>query len=77
MHLGLLKKGQLAIITEISSECKGEKRQRLLDLGFIKGSEISIQSISPLKDPIAYLIHHTIIALRKEDAQNIKIEIKA
>ena len=76
MDLSLLSPNQSAIITEISPNYQGEKRQRLLDLGFIKGSEINIQNISPLGDPTSYLIHNTIIALRKEDAQNIIIEIK-
>jgi len=76
MDLSLLPPNQSAIITEISPNYQGEKRQRLLDLGFIKGSEINIQDISPLGDPTSYLIHNTIIALRKEDAQNIIIEIK-
>ncbi|MDO4763250.1 MAG: FeoA family protein [Flavobacteriaceae bacterium] len=74
MHLGELKMGEIATIIGISSECKGEIRQRLLDLGFIKGFKIMIQSISPLNDPIAYNIHNTLIALRKEDAKNILIE---
>lgn len=76
MHLGFLKKNEVAIIKGISPKCKGENRQRLLDLGFIKNSKITIQSISPLGDPIAYNIHNTIIALRKDDAENILIEIE-
>lgn len=75
-HLGLLRKGQAAVITGIAPDCKGEIRQRLLDLGFVRGTEISIQNISPLNDPIAYGIHNTLISLRKEDALNVLIEIK-
>lgn len=76
MNLSLLKKGQKAIITSISKECIGEMRQRLLDLGFIKGSKISIHNISPLGDPIAYNIHNTIIALRVEDTKKILIKLE-
>lgn len=76
MTLAHLKQGETACIEGIIPECKGEIRQRLLDLGFIKGVEISVQSQSPLKDPTAYLLHNTLIALRKEDAQKIMIEIK-
>lgn len=56
---------------------QGKIRQRFLDLGFIKGAEIHIQNISPLGDPIAYNIHNTLIALRKEDTKYILIEIKS
>lgn len=75
MDLSSLRKGQVAIIKKISLECKGETRQRLLDLGFVNGTEITMQCTSPLRDPIAYNIHNTLIALRQSDAKNIIIEI--
>ena len=75
MDLGSLKTGQKGVVLGISPECKGEIRQRFL--GFIKGAEIHIQNISPLGDPIAYNIHNTLIALRKEDTKYILIEIKS
>ena len=75
-HLGLLSKGQNAVVIGISPNCNGEIRQRLLDLGFVKGADISIHNISPLNNPIAYSIHDTLISLRKEDAMNVLDEIK-
>ena len=75
-NLGILKKGQVAIIKGLSANCNREVRQRLLDLGFVRGSEISVQNVSPLKDPIAYNIHNTLISLRNEDAANVLIEVK-
>ena len=38
MDLSSLKTGQKGVVLGISSECKGEIRQRFLDLGFIKGA---------------------------------------
>lgn len=75
-NLGILRKGQTAVITGLSPKCNREVRQRLLDLGFVRGSEINVQNISPLNDPIAYNIHDTLISLRNEDACNVLIEIK-
>jgi ferrous iron transport protein A len=74
--LGLLKKGELASIVGIATDCRQEIRQRLLDLGFVRGAEISIQNTSPLGDPIAYAIHGTLISLRKEDAIHVLITHK-
>lgn len=71
--LDLLKLGETAYIKGISLQCKGEVRQRLLDLGFVRSSEISVLSQSPLGDPTAYQLHRTTIALRKEDAQMVSI----
>lgn len=76
ISLDQLTHGKSAYIVGISPQCTGEPRQRLLDLGFIKGSEIRIQSHSPLGDPTAYHLHNTTIALRKDDAKNIMIELK-
>lgn len=75
-NLSVLKKDQLAVIVGLSPNCNREVRQRLLDLGFVRGSEISVQNISPLRNPIAYNIHNTLISLRNEDAAHVLIEIK-
>jgi len=72
--LGLLKKEQSATILGISEDCNWEVRQRLLDLGFVKGTEIYVQNISPLGDPIAFNIRNTLISLRNEDARKILIK---
>lgn len=75
INLSVLKKDQLAVIVGLSTNCYREVRQRLLDLGFVRGSEISVQNVSPLGNPIAYNIHNTLISLRNEDAANVLIEI--
>ena len=69
---GLLE-GEVAKITGMSKECRGENRRRLLDLGFVKGAEISIDLSSPMKNPIAYKIKGSSIALRKDQASKILI----
>ncbi len=54
-------------------ECTGKLKRRLLDLGFIKGTTIVPILISPSKDPRAYAIRGSTIAIRKEDAKSIKV----
>jgi len=76
LHLGLLKKKCLATILGISDDCNWEVKQRLLDLGFVRGTEIYVQNISPLGDPIAFSVRNTLISLRYEDAEKIFIEVK-
>ncbi len=53
--------------------CTGNIRRRLLDLGFVEGSPITPILISPSKDPRAFSIRGTLIAIRKEDANLINI----
>lgn len=54
-------------------KCDGNIRRRLLDLGLVKGTKIIPVLISPSKDPRAFEVRGTIIAIRKEDAKNILI----
>lgn len=58
-----------------SLSCNGSLKRRLLDLGIIKGTKITPILKSPSGDPTAFEIRGTLIALRKEDAELIKIEM--
>ena len=73
-RLSRLSENETAKIIGISKECRGENRRRLLDLGFVKGADISIDLLSPLSNPKAYLIKGTSIALRNNQASHILIQ---
>ena len=49
-------------------------RERLLDLGFVPGGEITPLYAAPLGDPRAYLVCDTVIALRQRDAATVAVE---
>lgn len=51
----------------------GPERQRLLDLGILPGTTISVEVRSPLGDPTAYRVRDTLIALRREQAARITV----
>ncbi len=74
VRLSSLKENEAAHILGISKESRGDSRRRLLDLGFVKGTEISIDLISPMQNPTAYLVKGTSIALRKDQASKILIK---
>lgn len=74
MLLSALKKGEKSRIVGIDTDCSNEVYQRFLDLGFVPGALVELQNVSPLGDPMAFMIHHTLISLRKEDADKITIE---
>lgn len=73
-RLSSLLENETAKIIGISKECRGENRRRLLDLGFVKEADISIDLLSPLSNPKAYLIKGTSIALRNSQASHILIQ---
>lgn len=58
-------------ITDLTAQ--GNQRRRLLDLGLIPGTTITARRKSPSGDPTAYLIRGTILALRKEETNLVKV----
>ena len=72
-RLDELKEGEKGIIKSFNSN--SELKIRLMGLGFVKGSEIELKKIAPLRDPIDVRIKGYDISLRKSDARNIDVEI--
>lgn len=54
----------------------GAERRRMLDLGILPGATIAVALENPLGDPTAYRVRGTVIALRREQAQQIQVEIE-
>ena len=46
-------------------------RHRFMDMGFVKGTAITVEKVAPLGDPIQVSLKGYQICLRKADAQNI------
>jgi ferrous iron transport protein A len=55
----------------VELKATGLARRRLLDLGLVPGTKITAIRRSPFRDPTAYLVRGTIIALRQEDSAQI------
>lgn len=69
--LNNLKAGESGIIREILSTNIGI--HRLFELGFTPDAEVLCLRNSPFREPVAYMIKGTVIALRHEDSKNIII----
>lgn len=72
--LAEIQPGETAEIVNLSPNCRGQQRRRLLDFGIVPGASISIHMNSPLKDPTAYLVKETIVALRKNQAKKVIVK---
>lgn len=72
-----LKIGESAVITSVGDDCLDIHCHclRLMELGFTPGQEVSVVAKSPFKDPLAVSVRGTIIALRSEEAECIKINL--
>ena len=49
--------------------------RRMLDLGFVKGTAVECVGKSPSGDPAAYLVRGAVIAIRREDARGIYVNV--
>ncbi|MFT4673933.1 MAG: ferrous iron transport protein A [Saprospiraceae bacterium] len=67
-----LKKGQRGIIKEFSVDIVPLK---LLEMGCLPGNEVALVQTAPFQDPMYLNINGSHLAIRKETAAQIEIEI--
>ena len=72
MTLNVLKTGSSGIITAVGGD--GPLRRRLLDMGLIPHTRVTLQKVAPMGDPIEIRVRGYELTLRVEEAQ--KIEVK-
>lgn len=68
-----LQVGERGRVLGLSGACRGPERRRLLDLGFVPGSIVAADLVSPGGDPTAYRVRGALMALRREQAGFIRI----
>ena len=72
MNLSELKEGQTASIVRVQGE--GPFRRRLLEMGFLRGTEVYVEKYAPLKDPIELILKGYHVSLRVDEAARIQVE---
>ena len=72
MTLNELKTGSSGIITAVGGD--GPLRCRLLDMGLIPHTRVTLEKVAPMGDPIEIRVRGYELTLRVEEAQ--KIEVK-
>ncbi|HEY71482.1 MAG TPA: DtxR family transcriptional regulator [Anaerolineae bacterium] len=73
--LSILKPGRRGEVLGLSPRLRGAERRRIMDLGVLPGTEVVAEMVSPSGDPTAYRIRGALIALRKEQANLIRIRV--
>ena len=71
MTLDKLAVGKSAAVEKVGGE--GNLRLRLLDMGIIPGTKVSVIKVAPLGDPIEIRVRDYELTIRREDAQLIEI----
>lgn len=75
LPLSGLRLGEHAYIGRVGG--KADMARRLTQLGFLPGTRIDCELVSPAGDPAAYRVRGALIALRKRDAAGVLVERKA
>jgi len=69
--LAHLKRGETAVITDVSSD---QIPLKLMEMGCLPGNQVELVQLAPFKDPIYLNINGTHLAIRKDTASLILIE---
>lgn len=72
MKMNELKPGQSAYILEVGGS--GELRRHLLDMGLTPGTEVTLQKIAPMGDPVQIELRGYELTLRLDEAQKISVD---
>ena len=72
MTLNKLKVGKTAVIKTVGGE--RNLRCRLLDMGLIPNTVVTVTKLAPLGDPMQISLRGYELTLRKDDAENVEIE---
>ena len=70
--LDKLKIGKKARIVAVNGE--GALRDRLLDMGLTPKTQVMVQKVAPMGDPIELMLRGYELTLRIDDAKNIEVE---
>ncbi|MBU5626276.1 ferrous iron transport protein A [Oscillibacter hominis] len=66
-----LREGQRGQVVSLLT--RDSMRRRLQDIGLIEGTEVECVLKSPAGDPAAYQIRGALIALRREDSDQVMV----
>ena len=72
MTLDQLKVGFSALISAVGGN--GALRCRLLDMGLIPHTRVTLQKVAPMGDPIEIQVRGYELTLRVEEARKIEVE---
>ena len=54
----------------------GAVKRRMMDMGLTKGTEVTVDRIAPLGDPIELTVRGYKLSIRKADAETIEVTSK-
>ena len=74
MTLDKVVVGDTVKITRLNGA--GAVKRRMMDMGLTKGTEVTVDRIAPLGDPIELTVRGYKLSIRKADAETIEVTSK-
>ena len=53
---------------------EGAVKRRIMDMGLTRGTEVTVQKVAPLGDPIELTVRGYQLSIRKADAEMVEVE---
>lgn len=63
--------GSTVTVAKLHGE--GALRRHLMDLGLIKGTQVTVRKVAPLGDPIEITVRGYELSIRKEEAAHVEV----
>ncbi len=73
MRLNQLAPGIEATVVRITGH--GGARRRLMEMGIVPGTRITVNRVAPLGDPIDVLVKGYHLSLRRSEAAEVSVEV--
>ena len=73
VKLADMKPGVSGVVEAL--EGHGNIQHRLVDMGVVKGSHITVVKVAPLGDPVEVKVKGTALALRKNEADMLSVAV--
>lgn len=67
-----VKVGERATIVRLHGE--GALKRRIMDMGLTRGTEVFVQKVAPLGDPMELTVRGYELSVRKGDAELIEVD---
>jgi DtxR family Mn-dependent transcriptional regulator len=76
-RLSSLAVGESAEVVSLLPGLRSAERRRMMDLGLLPGTVVEAELRSPAGDPTGYRVRGAVIALRRDQADHIRIQRSA
>lgn len=70
--LKALKAGDSATVVRLHGE--GAVKRRIMEMGLTRGTQIYVQKVAPLGDPMELTVRGYELTLRRDDADMVEVE---